>query len=134
MFANVNTTLIIMGALISAAGYGLKESIYFSMQAYPVDYGEWKTGVNAAWTLSSVNGYLGKCAQAIAGGLGGALLAWGGYQADSTVQTEAALLAIKAMYLYIPMVLLICSIITMMFYSLDKEYPMIKKELEERKQ
>lgn len=56
-----------VGAFISAAGYGVKESIYFSMQADPVDYGEWKTGVQAAGLLSSVNGFLGKVAQAVAG-------------------------------------------------------------------
>ena len=40
-----STSIIMVGAFISAAGYGVKESIYFSMQADPVDYGEWKTGV-----------------------------------------------------------------------------------------
>lgn len=133
MLANINTNIIIFGAVVSAIGYGMKESIYFSMQADPVDYGEWKTGINASGTLSSVNGFLGKCAQAIAGGIGGALLAVGGYKANATIQPESALLAIKAMYLYIPMILLILSCITMMFYTLDNEYPTIKKELEERK-
>ena len=41
------------------------------MQADPVDYGEWKTGIQASGTLSSINGFLGKVAQAIAGGLSG---------------------------------------------------------------
>ena len=63
-----STSVIMVGAFISAAGYGVKESIYFSMQADPVDYGEWKTGVQAAGLLSSVNGFLGKVAQAVAGG------------------------------------------------------------------
>lgn len=127
------STGIIIGAFISAAGYGIKESIYFSMQADPVDYGEWKTGVQAAGTLSSVNGFLGKVAQAVAGGISGLLLAWGAYDGGSSVQTAEALTAIKAMYLYIPMVLLVCSIITMSFYKLDKEFPKIQAELEERR-
>lgn len=88
------STGIIIGAFISATGYGIKESIYFSMQADPVDYGEWKTGVQAA----------------------------------------EAITAIKAMYLYIPMILLICSIITMSFYKLDKQFPQIQAELEKRRQ
>ncbi len=37
------------------------------MQADPVDYGEWKTGIQATGTLSSLNGFLGKAAQAAAG-------------------------------------------------------------------
>lgn len=130
---NQNTTMIIIGAVISAAGYGMKESIYFSMQADPVDYGEWKTGIQAAGTLSSINGFLGKVAQAAAGGISGMLLAWGNYNSKVTVQTPETLTAIKAMYLYIPAVLLVCSIITMAFYRLDKEFPLIQKELEERR-
>lgn len=130
---NLNTTIIIAGALISAFGYGIKESIYFSMQADPVDYGEWKTGVQAAGTLSSVNGFLGKVAQAAAGGISGLLLAWGSYSSTAAVQTSEALIAIKAMYLYIPMILLVCSIITMSFYKLDKQFPQIQTDLEERR-
>jgi len=130
---NLNTSIIVVGAFISACGYGIKESIYFSMQADPVDYGEWKTGIQAAGTLSSINGFLGKVAQAAAGGVSGLLLAWGSYDSTAAVQTAQALTAIKAMYLYIPIVLLICSIATMSFYRLDKQFPQIQKELEERR-
>lgn len=133
LIADLNTNIIIVGAFISACGYGIKESIYFSMQADPVDYGEWKTGVQAAGTLSSVNGFLGKVAQAAAGGISGLLLAWGAYDATAVAQTTNALLAIKAMYIYIPIILLICSIATMSFYKLDKQFPEIQKDLEERR-
>lgn len=133
LVAGTSHPVIITGAVITAVGYGIKESIYFSMQADPVDYGEWKTGVQAAGTLSSVNGFLGKVAQALAGGISGLLLAWGAYDASATVQTAQALVAIKAMYIYIPIVLLILSLITMSFYKLDKELPQIQEELEERR-
>lgn len=129
--AGTTTPIIISGAFISAFGLGLKQTIYFSMQADPVDYGEWKTGVNAAGTLSAVNGFVGKCAQAIAGGLSGALLAAGGYVANAT-QTPEALFAIKSLYLIIPILLTICSMITMKFYKLDNIYPQIKEELDAR--
>ena len=130
---NLNTSIIVIGAFISACGYGIKESIYFSMQADPVDYGEWKTGVQAAGTLSSVNGFLGKVAQAAAGGISGTLLAWGAYDSEAAVQPANALTAIKIMYIYAPVILLVCSVITMSFYKLDKQFPQIQKELEERR-
>lgn len=133
LFADKNTTIILAGAVISACGYGIKESIYFSMQADPVDYGEWKTGIQAAGTLSSINGFLGKVAQAIAGGVSGLLLAWGSYSDGAAVQTANALFAIKSMYLYIPIILLICSIATMSFYKLDRQFSEIQKELAARK-
>lgn len=133
LLADTSNAGIIIGAFISAAGYGVKESIYFSMQADPVDYGEWKTGVQAAGTLSSVNGFLGKVAQAAAGGISGLLLAWGNYDNTAAVQSAEALIAIKGMYLYIPMILLVCSVVTMHFYTLDKQFPQIQAELEARR-
>ena len=132
LFAGMNHMAILAGAGVTALGYGMKESIYFSMQADPVDYGEWKTGVNTAGSLSAINGFLGKVAQAIAGGISGALLAWGAYQGGASAQSSNAVLAIKSMYLYIPMLLLVCSIVTMLFYNLDKIYPEIKAELDSR--
>ena len=89
--------------------------------------------MQAAGTLSSVNGFLGKVAQAVAGGLSGALLAWGAYDSAAAIQPANALTAIRIMYIYAPVVLLICSIITMSFYKLDKQFPQIQKELEERR-
>lgn len=133
LIANLQTAGIVCGAFITALGYGIKESIYFSMQADPVDYGEWKTGIQAAGTLSSVNGFLGKVAQAAAGGISGLLLAWGNYDSAAAVQTAEALTAIKAMYIYIPLILLICSLVTMAFYHLDKQFPEIQAELEQRR-
>ena len=103
------------------------------MQADPVDYGEWKTGIQVAGTLSSINGFLGKIAQALAGWLSGILLAWGAYDSSAVVQSTQALLAIRCMYLYVPIILLICSIVIMQFYKLDKQLPMIQKELEIRR-
>lgn len=131
--AGKNHVSIVIGAVIMAAGYGVRSSIYFSMQADPVDYGKWTTGIDVSGTLSSVNGFLGKVAQAIAGGLAGILLAWGAYDSTVEVQTDAALTAIRAMYLYMPLVLLICSIITMSFYNLDNQMPQIQKDLEARR-
>ncbi len=131
--AGLNTALIYAGAFLSAVGYGLKNSIYFSMQADPVDYGIWKTGVDTSGSLSAVNGFLGKVAQAAAGGISGLLISWGGYVGGSQVQTANALLAIRAMYLYIPFVCIILSMLIMAFYNLDSIYPKIQAELEKRK-
>lgn len=133
MISNKFFTGVIIGAIVSAMGYGAKESIYFSMQADPVDYGEWKSGIQAAGTLSSINGFLGKIAQALAGGISGVLLAMGGYVNGAQVQSMETLQAMKAMYLYIPIVLLVCSIVTMHFYTLDRHFKDIQKDLEKRR-
>ena len=48
MLSGVNHTCLIVGAVILSLGAGQRLAIYFSMQADPVDYGVWKTGINTA--------------------------------------------------------------------------------------
>jgi glycoside/pentoside/hexuronide:cation symporter, GPH family len=111
------------GAWRQRIGYGAAD---------PVDFGEWKTGVNAAGILSALNGFIGKVTMAVAGAVFGLMLTWGNYVPNAT-QSESALLAIKMGYLIIPAVLVILSMITMSFYNLDKIYPQIRAEIDERK-
>ena len=132
-FGGTNVPVLLTAAVIAAAGYGLKISMHFAMQPDPVDYGEWKSGVNTAGTLSAVNGFIGKLGMAIASSLGAALLAFGGFDADLAVQTATAQNYIAAMYIWVPIVMNVASMITMSFYNLDKIYPNIIKELDERR-
>lgn len=125
--------VLLAGAVIAAVGFGLRQSIYFSMQADPVDYGEWRTGINAAGILSALNGFLGKVTMAVAGALFGLMLTWGNY-VPNAAQSENALLAIKMGYLIIPAILVVFSMIIMSFYHLDKIYPTIRAEMDARQE
>lgn len=133
-FGGVNTPVLIIGAVIAAAGYGLRVSMHFAMQPDPVDYGEWKSGVNTSGTLSAVNGFVGKVGMAVASSIGAALLAMGGFDSQIAVQTTTAQHYITFMYIWVPVILNAASCITMMFYDLDNIYPQIIKELDERRQ
>ena len=132
-FGGASVPVILAGAVIAAAGYGLKGSMHFAMQPDPVDYGEWKSGVNIAGTLSAVNGFIGKVGMAAASSLGAAFLASGGFDASLTMQSASTQTAITAMYIWVPVVTCIATIITMLFYDLDKIYPDIIRELNERR-
>ena len=103
------------------------------MQPDPVDSGEWTSGVNTAGTLSAVNGFVGKVGMAIASSVGAAMLQFGGFDATQTIQTVTAQHYITAMYIWVPIITNIATIVTMMFYDLDKIYPQIIKELDERR-
>ncbi|MGN0173343.1 MAG: glycoside-pentoside-hexuronide (GPH):cation symporter [Acutalibacteraceae bacterium] len=133
-FSGQNVAAAMVGVVISALGSGLRQTVYFSMQPDPVDYSEWKDGVNISGTLSAVNGFIGKVAMALASSLSAMLLGWGGFNADVATQSASALSSISAMYIWIPIVFIILDMITMSFYKLDKQYPQIMKELEERNQ
>ncbi len=121
---------LIVGAVILSLGAGQRTAIYFSMQADPVDYGVWKTGINTAGILTSINGFLGKVAMAGAGAIIGVLLSSSGYVANAA-QSDSAMLAIKACYLYIPALLIIASMICIgRFYRLDDDYEQIRADLD----
>lgn len=128
--AGINVAGLIGGAVILSLGAGQRTAIYFSMQADPVDYGVWKTGINTAGILTSINGFLGKVAMAGAGAITGIMLSAGGYVANS-VQTSEALFAIKACYLYIPAALIVISMLWIgKFYRLDDHYEKIRADLD----
>ncbi|WP_269525294.1 MFS transporter [Coraliomargarita parva] len=131
VLAGATIPVLLAGAAIAAFGFGLRQSIYFSMQADPIDYGEWKSGVGAAGLLCSINGFIGKVAMAVTGALAGFLLDLSGYVPNGD-QPASALLAIKGNYLLIPIVMNLISMAIMAFYKLDKIYPQIRKELDER--
>ncbi|MCS3431072.1 MFS transporter [Klebsiella sp. BIGb0407] len=133
ILSNESVMGLLAGAVILSIGAGQRTTIYFSMQADPVDYGEWKTGINTAGILTSVNGFLGKVAMAGAGAISGGLLSWGDYMANQS-QSPEALFAIKACYLYIPAGLILLSMIWMgRFYKLDSQYEEIRRDLDRRK-
>lgn len=56
------------------------------MQADPVDYGEYVSGINTAGTLSAVNAFAGKVWMAIAGSVSAAILGMTGYVGGQAVQ------------------------------------------------
>jgi glycoside/pentoside/hexuronide:cation symporter, GPH family len=131
LLAGAHVPALLAGAVVSSFGFGLRQSIYFSMQADPIDYGEWKTGVGAAGLLCSINGFIGKVAMAIAGALSGFLLDLGGYVPNAE-QSSSALFSIKCSYLLIPLAMNLVSMGIMAFYKLDQIYPQIRKELDAR--
>lgn len=85
------------------------------MQSDPVDYGEWKSGVNTAGTLSAVNGFVGKVGMAIASSVGTAMPQFGGFDATQTIQTVTAQHYITAMYIWVPIITNIATIVTMIW-------------------
>jgi sugar (Glycoside-Pentoside-Hexuronide) transporter len=129
-----NFPMVLTGLVIRGIGMTPLACTGFAMVYDTIEYGDWKTGIRSEGLICSVSGLTSK----VGTGLGAALIGWlltsGGYSAGSAAQTAGSLLAIKAGFIYLPMVFSLFSIIALFFYKLDQLYPKIIKELGERAQ
>lgn len=71
-------------------------------------------------------------------GLGTAALGWilaaGNYNGTAAVQPDSAIFAIKSLFLYLPLAItVVVLIIWYLFMGIDKVYPTVRKELDERR-
>lgn len=85
----------VIGWLIANIGSGIAVSMPFAMLGSSVDYGEWKSGINAAGLLTTIGSvFCMSMGQGIAGALNSKIMAAFGYVAGHT-QTLHALSGIK---------------------------------------
>lgn len=131
-FAHQSIAILIIGTVISAIGLGFPAGLIFVLMADIVDYGEWKTGIRAQGLLGAVASMGGK----FGSGLGGALPAWllaAGHYVANEKQTASALNMIEISYIWVPIILCIGAIISMMFYKFEKPHAEINQELQARR-
>lgn len=127
-----NVQILLLGNIIKGFGSGAIIACMFTMVSDTIEYGEWKTGLRTEGLINSASSFGFK----VGGGLGAAMIGWilsaGGYVAGANVQSVSAIFAIKALYIYLPMVLTVIQIVVLLRYKLDKEYPSILQELTDR--
>lgn len=151
-------TLLRIGAVMGVAGYAIRiiggtnlitlvvGSMIGSVAVLPItmminiylidtmDYGEWKTGTRVEGMLGSVNSFSFKLGSGIASGMVGLIMGAAGYDGTLEVQSVSAIISIKALFNYLPMILMGVLLILAICYKLDKELPKIKEELAARRQ
>lgn len=98
-----------------------------------VEYNEWKYGNKMVGMSNSASSFGAKIGSGIGGSLVGWILAFAGYEAAVEVQTVNLNPAIYTFSIYIPLILFIVMAILLHMYDLEKIYPTIIKELNERK-
>lgn len=129
-----NITLVLIWWVVSNLGMGFSVPLIFAVIAETVDFGEWKSGVNAPGLLAGIGA---TTANKFGGGLGSALVPWilaaFGYTAVGQ-QSAHALVGINVAFIWVPAVVYVLSVIPMFFYrKYEKMGPQIKAELEERR-
>lgn len=123
--------LLIWGIVRGIGSAPLMATI-FAMLADTIEYGQWKTGVRIEGTLYSANTFGAKIGGGVGTAIAAGILSMAGYDGLAATQTQSAINAIYGLYFWVPIVMGIIIIVLYAFYHLDKEYPQIMRELEER--
>lgn len=123
---------LIVGLALVGIGRVPHSAGLFAMIADVIDYGDWKFGKRVEGMTYSASSFGMK----VGTGLGSAVVGWGlqlgGYIGDAAQQSDSALFAIRALYTWVPMILIIIGAVILAMCNLDKIYPTIRKELAER--
>lgn len=98
-----------------------------------VEYNEWKFGKRILGMTNSASSFGNKIGSGIGGSMIGWLLALGGYQAAQAVQPATVNTAIFTFSIYIPLVLFVLIFILLRMNDLEKKYPQIVAEIQERR-
>lgn len=133
LISPANASLVIIGAVFKGIGMIPHTAGLFAYVADVVDYGEWKYSVRVDGLTYSATSFGMKVGTGIGTAMVGWLLAAGNYNSKIEVQASSALFAMKSLYIYLPIVFIIISMIVFSFANIDKIYPSIVSGLEERR-
>lgn len=124
---------IVLGGIVSFANIPMM-CLGGAMTNNSVAYNEWKYGKRIVGMTNSANSFGSKIGSGIGGSLIGWLLGAAGYNVALATQPAAVDTAIFAFSIYIPLVLCVALIVLMKLYDLEKQYPKIIADLQERKE
>lgn len=131
--AGQNTTLVCIAAVLAGIGSAMPNSVCYVMVAETVDYGEWKQGKRVQGGLMSFIAFGIKIGASLAGMVSAMVLSAGGYVEQAAEQSPSAVQAVVTNYIWLPVIMYAIIIVLQLFYKLDKQYPQIKAELDQRR-
>lgn len=127
-----NFTWLIVCNVVKGIGQASLTGTLFAMVADTIEYGQWKTGKRVEGMLYSSTTFGAKIGAGVGMAISMGILGAAGYVGTEAVQTASAMSAIRGLYLYAPIPLLIAMPILYYFYKLDPMYDKVMKDLEER--
>lgn len=104
----------------------------FTYAADIVDYGDWKTGIRAEGFAFTANSFGMKIGTGLGAAAVGWMLQYGGYIAASPSQPQSAINAIVNTNITFPAICYALILVLLLFWNLDKKYPHMKEDLQER--
>lgn len=125
--------MIVVSSLIRGIGNACGGATMWAMVSDTIDYGEWKTGYRTEGLVNSACSFGWKIGNGLGSALLGLILEIGGYVGTAAVQSAEALEAIEFSFIWGPVMVYVSGLVIMYFFKLDKEFPQIIKDLENRK-
>lgn len=143
LFFTSNGTIATASLGLIGLGFGFRSSMFFSMMPDIFDYTEWQVGRNLGGTQNAIQGFVNKVSSAAASAIVSALLVWGNYDAAKLDKAMADGISIEKEFPQthtainfafggLALVATILSIVVLIPYDLDKKYPQIRAELNQR--
>lgn len=123
---------LILSAVIRGVGVSPLFAVVFSFLADSVEYGQWKTHLRTEGMVMSAASLGSKVGGGFASAIIGNILNASGYKGMAKAQTAVAKAAVSGMYRFAPLIIWGAAIVLLLCYQLDKQYPKIMEELEER--
>nr|WP_278253093.1 glycoside-pentoside-hexuronide (GPH):cation symporter [Enterococcus sp. 665A] len=131
-----NTTMLILTSILRGIGYGCQIAVYYAMLGDTVEYGEWTSHTRFEGLTFSMQGFTGTVgAGVVTAIIGGVLSAskYNGALGFSDIQPDSAVSAIKFLFIGMPAIAGVVSLLVLGIYKLDKLYPSIIADLQSRK-
>ena len=125
--------MIVVSSLLRGIGNACGGATMWAMVSDTIDYGEWKTGYRTEGLVNSACSFGWKIGNGLGSALLGLILEIGGYVGTAAVQSAEALEAIEFSFIWVPVMVYVSGLVIMYFFKLDKEFPQIIKDLENRK-
>lgn len=132
-FVGASLPITVALSIIKGAGGALCGAVMYGVVADTIDYGEWKTGINSSGIGMAAVSFVTKLSGGLAGFMIGLMMKLGDYNPQNALQLDGAIFSIKFTFALAPMISCIVAAIIMLFYDLEKIFPQIQKELDERR-
>lgn len=127
--APTSYAFVLAGTVIKALGISPLLGTLFAMVADSLEYGEWKFGIRAEGLAFGTIVLAAKMCIGLGNVLVGWLLGMAGYVNAAGIQAAPVLLAVKGLFLYLPLALLLTAGILLWTNKLEKQYSSIVAEL-----
>lgn len=124
-----NLMLLFISTIISTIGLAPISICVFAMLGDTAIYGQWKTKIKNEGMIFSAATFGEKIGYALGGALTAFIMAYGGYIAKATIQTDTAIFSMKFCMIIIPIIISSLIVIALKYYKLDEIYNNILKDL-----